>query len=727
MIQFYTQNTSTTTFTPITGGTAVTNGTTADDERYVSTTALGGSTSVLTGAGLPIGFTFNFNGYAFDRFAINANGWITLGQSALGATAVNINSTSSYSALSATNVISPVQLRSRIAGFARDLQGQTGSSLRFETIGSAPNRVLVVQWLGFKRYSTTGTGDNFNFQIRLLEGSNNIEIVYGTMTYGSTSSTLTHMGISGNSNGTAELLGAGPTQTNGNALAFTNTSASLGWSVGGTNTAPTSGRRYTFTAPAVCSGTPVPGNTLASSNPACGNVGTTLSLQNNVGTGITYQWQSSPDGTTWNNVTGATGPTYSTGAMASDTYYRASVTCTTSAQTAFSNPVQVTLNSFLLCYCASTAAFTGSHDVLNVAFGTINNASTIGSLTGSQGTAVAGSTADLYSNFAGSTGVPVPSLAATQTYNLDLTVASTNTFSQTFTTKVWIDWNRDGDFTDGGEEVFNSGAIAAIATASAPRIFNTSIFTPVWVASGQTRMRVSTRTTSLNFDPCYTTGSGETEDYIVNLVALPVCSGTPTAGTANPSFANLCVGTGVNISLVGATVASGIQYQWQESPDNSSWTNISNAFGLIYQNTFSNPNLGAATITGNATITGGTMVLNPLTSNTFGSLLIPGTGAVSSQYRIKFDLNVSRPSSVIYADGVSYSFGDDVNPNNDANMNAENGTGSKLKLGFVTYTNGTSLNGIYLMYNCTTNEQTSTTTGVLAYSSDVSWRGVNTS
>ena len=727
LIQFYTQNTSTTTFTPITGGTAVTNGTTADDERYVSTTALGGSTSVLTGAGLPIGFTFNFNGYAFDRFAINANGWITLGQSALGATAVNINSTSGYTALSATNVISPVQLRSRIAGFARDLQGQTGSSLRFETIGSAPNRVLVVQWLGFKRWGTSGTGDNLNFQIRLLEGSNNIEIVYGTMTYGSTASTGTHLGISGNSNGTAELLGAGPTQTNGNALAFTNTSASLGWSVGGTNTAPTSGRRYTFTAPAVCSGTPVPGNTLASSNPACGNVGTTLSLQNNVGTGITYQWQSSPDGTTWNNVAGATGPTYSTGAIASDTYYRASVTCTSSAQTAFSNPVQVTLNSFLLCYCASTAAFTGSHDVVNVAFGTINNASTIGSLTGSQGTAVAGSTADLYSNFAGSTGVPVPSLAATQTYNLDLTVASTNTFSQTFTTKVWIDWNRDGDFTDGGEEVFNSGAIAAIATASAPRIFNTSIFTPVWVASGQTRMRVSTRTTSINFDPCYTTGSGETEDYIVNLVALPVCSGTPNGGSANPSFANLCVGTGVNISLVGATVASGIQYQWQQSPDNSSWTNISNAFGLIYQNTFSNPNLGAATITGNAAISGGTMVLNPLASNTFGSLLIPGTGAVSTQYRIKFDLNVNRPSSTIYADGVSYSFGDDVNPNNDATMNAENGTGSKLKLGFVTYTNGTSLNGIYLMYNCTTNEQTSATTGVLAYSSDVSWRGVNTS
>ena len=727
LIQFYTQNTSTTTFTPITGGTAFTGTASADDQYFISSTVLGGGTTT-TGAGFNIGFNFSYNGYTYDRFGVNNNGWISLGQSA-SATAVNMASSSGYTPLSSTSAISPAQLRARIAGFARDLQGQTGATLRFETIGSAPNRVLVVQWLNYKRFSTTGTGDNFNFQIRLLEGSNNIEVVYGGMTYGSTISTGTHMGISGNSTVAAELLGVGPTQTNGNSLGFTNTSASLGWSVGGGNTPPTSGRRYTFTAPVVCSGTPTPGNTVAASNPTCGNVGTTLSLQNNVGTGIQYQWQSSPDGTTWNNISGATSPSYATGVMTSNTFYRASVTCTLSSQTAFSNPLQVTLNSFLLCYCPSAAAFTSSHDVLNVTFGTINNTTPMASLVGTQGTAVSGSTADLYSNFAGASGVPVPSLQATQTNNLDITVASTSTFSQTFTTKVWIDWNRDGDFTDGGEEVFNSGSIAAIATTGAPRVFNTSIFTPVWVASGQTRMRVSTRTTSLNFDPCYTTGSGETEDYIVNLVALPVCSGTPTGGTANPSFANLCVGTGVNVSLVGATVASGIQYQWQESPDNSSWSNISNSFGLIYQNTFSNPNLGAATIVGNAAISNGTMVLNPLASSTFGSLLIPGTGAVSTTYRVKFDLNVSRPSSVIYADGVSYSFGDDVNPNNDAAMNAENGTGSKLKVAFVTYTNGTALHGIYLMYNCTVNEQTPSTpsaSGMLAYSSDVSWKGVNT-
>src|SRR5690606_37412860 len=48
-----------------------------------------------------------------------------------------------------------------------------------------------------------------------------------------------------------------------------------------------------------CSGTPAPGNTITSANPVCPAVGATLSLQNATsGSGVTYQWQSSTNGTT---------------------------------------------------------------------------------------------------------------------------------------------------------------------------------------------------------------------------------------------------------------------------------------------------------------------------------------------------------------------------------------------------------------------------------------------
>ncbi|MFM7726160.1 MAG: beta strand repeat-containing protein, partial [Flavobacteriales bacterium] len=66
----------------------------------------------------------------------------------------------------------------------------------------------------------------------------------------------------------------------------------------------------------------------------------------------------------------------------------------------------------------------------------------------------------------------------------------------------------------------------------------------------------------------------------------------------------------------------------------------------------------------------------------------------------------------------------------DPNMAAENGTGSKLKIAFVAYNAGiipvggttAGLPGIYLMYNCSINEQNATSAGVLAYSSNVAWR-----
>ncbi|HAI82895.1 MAG TPA: hypothetical protein DCL43_04440, partial [Chitinophagaceae bacterium] len=57
------------------------------------------------------------------------------------------------------------------------------------------------------------------------------------------------------------------------------------------------------------------------------------------------------------------------------------------------------------------------------------------------------------------------------------------------------------------------------------------------------------------------------------------CSGTPTAGTANASVSGvICNGTLVNLSLTGATTATGLSYQWQFSTTaNGTYTNIGNS------------------------------------------------------------------------------------------------------------------------------------------------------
>jgi len=108
----YTFVQTTGTYTEITGGLSLGTETT-DDQRFVDPTALTGSTSILTGIGLPIGFSFAFNDNVFDMLAVCANGWVSLGQSTLGTSAVNITSTSSYTPLSSTSVITPTQLYNR--------------------------------------------------------------------------------------------------------------------------------------------------------------------------------------------------------------------------------------------------------------------------------------------------------------------------------------------------------------------------------------------------------------------------------------------------------------------------------------------------------------------------------------------------------------------------------------------------------------------------------------
>lgn len=181
------------TYTEITGGTVV-GSTTSDDQRFLDPTVPLGGTAT-TGPGLPIGFNFIFDGVSFDRFGINTNGWISLGQSIL-TPSVNMASTSSYTCLATTTGITPPELVSRIAAMGRDLQAQAGAELMYQLIGAPGSQELVVQWKHYKKYGTTGTGDGFNFQIRLQEDGNKIVIVYGPMTV-NTNSTNVHVGLRG--------------------------------------------------------------------------------------------------------------------------------------------------------------------------------------------------------------------------------------------------------------------------------------------------------------------------------------------------------------------------------------------------------------------------------------------------------------------------------------------------------------------------------------------------
>ncbi|NOS86103.1 MAG: T9SS type A sorting domain-containing protein [Ignavibacteria bacterium] len=183
----YNFSSSSGTFSAISGGTVL--GTTSNDEQVFNNNTTG-ETGPQTDIGFPIGFGFNYNGLVYDRFAVNNNGWIKLGSGTF-----TIGSTASPLSTSSTTGFENI-----ITAMGRDLQGQTGSELSYLLTGSSPNRVLVVQWLNYRKYNAS-SGESYDFQIRLYENNSSIQFVYGDVatanTSTSTSNNTTQLGIRG--------------------------------------------------------------------------------------------------------------------------------------------------------------------------------------------------------------------------------------------------------------------------------------------------------------------------------------------------------------------------------------------------------------------------------------------------------------------------------------------------------------------------------------------------
>lgn len=158
------------TYTDITGGTQIT--TDNDDGTWTSQS---------------IGFTFTFNGADYTTFSVSANCYMQFGNT------IQTDYYNSLSSTSAANVVSAMGSDCR-------LYSANSCELRYQTLGSSPNRVLVIQW---KNVSPYGTSANYmNVQIRLYETSNKIEICWGASTMSTSQNRTYQVGIKGPSSGT---------------------------------------------------------------------------------------------------------------------------------------------------------------------------------------------------------------------------------------------------------------------------------------------------------------------------------------------------------------------------------------------------------------------------------------------------------------------------------------------------------------------------------------------
>jgi hypothetical protein len=233
----YTFSQSTGTYSPITGGTVYGNAL-SDDERFVDPASPLGSTTALSGPGIPIGFNFTYNGQVYDRIAINYNGWISFGNSSLFPS-VNIQSSLNYTAIAATSTATPDHLRNRIAGMNMDFEAKPTSELRVQTIGTGINQVCVIQWKDIQEYDFDD--DVINFQIRLVQVDNSVQIVYGTNTRPSDGTDDPQVGLGGVTNADFNIrTGSSWTATT---AGTTNNSEIFFYSAA----LPTSGLTYTWT------------------------------------------------------------------------------------------------------------------------------------------------------------------------------------------------------------------------------------------------------------------------------------------------------------------------------------------------------------------------------------------------------------------------------------------------------------------------------------------------
>lgn len=192
----------------------------------------------------------------------------------------------------------------------------------------------------------------------------------------------------------------------------------------------------------------------------------------------------------WTTVNNGTQTSYTISGLSSNTTYQVQVSATCASGTSpYSASINFTTGGFVPpTYCTSQGTNVSYEYINSVALGTINNTS--------QSDNGYGDYTSLSTN-----------LTAGGSASITITPGFPRGSSYTESYKVWIDFNRDGDFTDAGEEVFSQSSSSAVSG---------SISIPAGAVSGTTRMRVSMR---YNTAPasCGNFTYGEVEDYSVNI------------------------------------------------------------------------------------------------------------------------------------------------------------------------------------------------------------------
>lgn len=211
---------------------------------------------------------------------------------------------------------------------------------------------------------------------------------------------------------------------------------------------------------------------------------------------INYVWYSSNNDIDWSVMPIYTQPSINI-TQSIPTYYRCLATCTISGEQAFSSTVFVDMNAPDACACIPQyISGTVNQDYIsNVTIGLINNNSDA-------------SSAPFYTNY----NEPETDLYIGLNAQLNITTGNNTSVN---TVAAWIDFNDDGNFS-AEEKIGESINLPAFATAA----FNFTV--PITATVAPVILRVRNTNGNTDLQACDTYTYGETEDYLVNLISVPL-------------------------------------------------------------------------------------------------------------------------------------------------------------------------------------------------------------
>jgi hypothetical protein len=125
----------------------------------------------VTTIGIALGFNFNFYGNNYSSVNLCSNGFLQFNSADDDYSSVPLPTGNNYQS-------EPIE--AAIFAFWDDLQtngSTTNPGIYTQTIGAAGSQVFTAEW----KVNYLGAPESLNFQIRLYEGSNGIELVYGAM------------------------------------------------------------------------------------------------------------------------------------------------------------------------------------------------------------------------------------------------------------------------------------------------------------------------------------------------------------------------------------------------------------------------------------------------------------------------------------------------------------------------------------------------------------------